>query len=54
MDELDNKVDYWEHQRLQEDVWELQRELEKLREEFRRFREIFTQGETAWCEGIDE
>jgi hypothetical protein len=42
MDDLDNKVDIWEHQRLQEDVWELQRELEKLREEFRRFREIFT------------
>ena len=38
MDELDNKVDYWEHQRLQEDVWELQRELEKLREEFEKLK----------------
>jgi len=42
MDDLDNKVDIWEHQNLQGEVWELQRKLEELREEFRRFREIFT------------
>ena len=38
MDELDNKVDIWEHQQLQEDVWELQRALEKLREEFEKLK----------------
>ena len=38
MDDLDNKVDIWEHQNLQEEVWELQRALEKLREEFEKLK----------------
>ena len=42
MDDLYNKVDIWEHQRLQQDVWELQRELEKLREEFNEFKNRLT------------
>jgi uncharacterized coiled-coil DUF342 family protein len=42
LDDLDNKVDYWEHQQLKEEVWELQRELDKLREEFKQFKEMFT------------
>ena len=42
LDDLDNKVDIWEHQNLQEEVWELQRELDKLREEFNQFKELLT------------
>jgi len=38
MDELDNKVDIWEHQNLQSEVWELQRKLEELREEFEKLK----------------
>lgn len=33
MSELDDKVNYWDHEWLQEQVWELQREHSKLREE---------------------
>ena len=42
MDELDNKVDIWEHQNLQGEVWELQRKLEELREEFNEFKNRLT------------
>ena len=42
MDDLDNKVDVWEHQRLQEEVWDLQRELDILREDFKKFKELLT------------
>ena len=42
LDDLDNKVDIWEHQNLQEEVWELRRELDKLREEFNQFKELLT------------
>jgi hypothetical protein len=38
MDDLDNKVDIWEHENLQEDVREMQRQLDKLREEFNQLR----------------
>lgn len=37
-DDLDNKVDIWQHQHLQGEVWELQRNLEKLCEEFNEFK----------------
>jgi len=42
MDDLDNKVDIWEHRNLQGEVWELQRKLEKLREEFNEFKNRLT------------
>jgi predicted kinase len=42
LDDLDNKVDIWEHQQLKEEVWDLQRELDKLREEFEKFKELLT------------
>ena len=38
MDDLGNKVDIWEHQNLQGEVWELQRNLEQLRKEFNEFK----------------
>jgi len=38
VDDLDNKVDIWEHQNLQGEVWELQRNLEQLRKEFNEFK----------------
>ena len=38
VDDLDNKVDIWEHQNLQGEVWELQRNLEELRQEFKEFK----------------
>ena len=41
MDDIDNKVDIWEHQNLQEQVWDLERQLEKLREEFEDFKNRF-------------
>lgn len=42
MDDIENKVDRWDHENLQEEVWELQRELEKLRKEFYEFRNALT------------
>jgi hypothetical protein len=33
-DDLDNKVDVWDHEYLQQQVWDLEKELEKLRKEF--------------------
>lgn len=39
MDDIDNKVDIWEHRNLQEQVWELEQKLEKLYKEFIEFRE---------------
>jgi hypothetical protein len=42
MSNLDDKVDRWDHQQLQEEVWELQRDLEKLQEEFKQFKELLT------------
>lgn len=41
MDDIDNKVDIWEHQNLQEQVRDLERQLEKLREEFEDFKNRF-------------
>ena len=42
MSDLDNKVDRWDHQQLQEDVWELQRQLDELRKEFEKFKDLLT------------
>lgn len=39
MEDLDNKVDIWEHRNLQEQVWELEQKLEKLYKEFIELRE---------------
>jgi len=41
-DDLDNKVDIWEHQNLQGEVWALQHNLEKPREEFNEFKNRLT------------
>lgn len=42
MSNLDDKVDRWDHEYLQEQVWDLQHELNKLREEFEELRNILT------------
>jgi prefoldin subunit 5 len=42
MSDLDDKVNQWDHEYLQEQVWELQRDLEKLRKEFDEFKELLT------------
>lgn len=42
MSDLEDKVDRWDHDYLQEQFWELQRELEKLRQEFEEFRNRMT------------
>lgn len=42
MDDIENKVDIWEHQQVRQDVWELQHELNKLREEFEELRNKIT------------
>lgn len=42
MSDLDDKVNQWDYNYLQEQVWKLQQELEKLRAEFDRFRESLT------------
>jgi hypothetical protein len=42
MSDLDDKVNQWDHDDLQEQVWELQRDLEKLRKEFDEFKELLT------------
>ena len=41
MSDIDDKVNQWDHDHLQEQVWELQRELEKLRKEFEDFKNRF-------------
>jgi len=42
MSGLDDKVDYWEHRNLQEEVWELQSQVRELREEFDKLKKILT------------
>lgn len=42
MSDLDDKVDRWDHEYLQEQVWELQQELSKLREEFDKLKDMLT------------
>jgi prefoldin subunit 5 len=42
MSDLNDKVDRWDHQRLQEEVWELQRQLDELRKEFEKFKDLLT------------
>ena len=42
MSDLDDKVNQWDHDDLQKQVWDLQRELEQLRKEFEKFREMLT------------
>lgn len=42
MSDLDDKVNQWDHDDLQEQVWNLQRELEQLRKEFDEFKELLT------------
>lgn len=39
MSDLDDKVNQWDHDDLQEQVWDLERELEKLRKEFDEFKD---------------
>jgi uncharacterized coiled-coil protein SlyX len=41
MSELENKVDHWQHQNLQEEVWELQHQLNRLQDDFNWLREEF-------------
>ena len=42
MSDLDDKVNQWDHDHLQKAVRDLQRELEQLRKEFEKFREMLT------------
>lgn len=42
MADSDDKVNRWDHDYLQEQVWDLERELEKLRKEFDEFKDLLT------------
>lgn len=48
MDDLDNKVDIWEHQNLQQQVWDLEGVVNQLRDEITLLR---TEFETVKYEG---
>lgn len=42
MSDIEDKVDRWDHEYLQEQVWQLEQELAQLRQEFEEFRNRMT------------